>query len=775
MSFVRSAYVFTPTAISNCVLWLDGADSSTMFQNTAGTTPITADGQTIAAWKDKSPNEYVFTQPTSGNQPTYKVGIQNGCSLTRWNGTSTGLQSSTALPFYTSASSGGSFFFVFMITNNSSQRFLMTYQNQTSGTFCVSESEIGCPTGNGDTGNFGIHQGCSKANVALNQTTTNTYMMMNLNLLSSGTAPANTTIFKNGTSSAMTAQNGGFYSGTTYPHTNNARYLNIGYRVPVGIYPIDCWLAGDIAEIVWYRNPITDTERQQVEGYLAQKWGLTSSLPTGHPGLITKIYKADYRKVNVMSSQPYYVSFSPRNIAGCSLWLDAADPAATGGGVNVTTWLDKSGNGKNTTSYGGTPSISASAINGKPAIYFNGSSYFTGPISGANTTTITIFLIGSLISPFGVFSGLLCFGNASQLDYDNVGSLAITMYGGDSKIYGYRNGDAQVVPVTANVPFIFVLQHDGTYVNTFFNGTQQTSVNIASSGTFTYTNYSVASRAGTITGQYIWSGYLGEILVYQSSLSAPQRQQVESYLAQKWGLTASLPGGHLHATQQTGALTKVANTISKFVPASLARIVGAAVMSHLPMLTNSADIGGTPQTVTTNGTVTYTTIAGKQCAYFSNSLSNYLSLPYVNQTQLTLCFWLYCIDAGYYTAVSINNGALNPTLQVDINTSTNNTIIFTAMPNQWAITPTGDYGGPGQWAHFAITLNYSTYFEQLYINGTSVATATGSGSPSIAQTQFWLGRSGDNGRAYYGYLRQFCFFPTVLTQTQIRAVQKYTA
>ena len=478
-----------------------------------------------------------------------------------------------------------------------------------------------------------------------------------------------------------------------------------------------------------------------------------------------------------MSSQPYYVSFSPRNIAGCSLWLDAADPAATGGGVNVTTWLDKSGNGKNTTGYGGTPSISASAINGKPAMYFNGSSYFTGAITGANTTTITVFIVGSLISPFGGFSGLLCFGNPSQLDYDNIGSLPITMYNDQFKIYGARNSSSQPTTISANVPFMYVLQYDGTFINTWLNGTQQTdpSINIASSGTFTYTNYSVACRAGTITGQYVWSGYFGEILVYQSSLNTSQRQQVESYLAQKWNLTASLPGGHLHATQQTGALTKVANTISKFVPASLARIVGAAVMSHLPMLTNSADIGGTPQTVTTNGTVTYTTIAGKQCAYFSNSLSNYLSLPYVNQTQLTLCFWLYCIDAGYYTAVSINNGALNPTLQVDINTSTNNTIIFTAMPNQWAITPTGDYGGPGQWAHFAITLNYSTYFEQLYINGTSVATATGSGSPSIAQTQFWLGRSGDNGRAYYGYLRQFCFFPTVLTQTQIQAVQKYTA
>ena len=237
--------------------------------------------------------------------------------------------------------------------------------------------------------------------------------------------------------------------------------------------------------------------------------------------------------------------FSPTQISGCSLWLDAADSTATGSGVNVTTWLDKSGNGKSTTSYGGTPSISSSAINGKRAIYFNGSSYFTGAISGANTTTITVFIIGSLISPFTGFSGLLCFGNPSQLDYDNVGSLPITMYNAESALYAARNSSSQKTPISAGVPFIYVLQYDGTYINTWLNGTQQTdpSTNIASSGTFTYTNYSVANRAGT-TGNYIWSGYLGEILVYQNALIISQRRQIEGYLAQKWGLTSSLPAGH---------------------------------------------------------------------------------------------------------------------------------------------------------------------------------------------------------------------------------------
>ena len=326
-----------PTSIPSCALWLDGADSTTMFQNTAGTTPITADGQTIAAWRDKSANRYLFIQPTTANQPVYKTGIRNGSSITRWNGTSTGLQSSTTLPFYTSASSGGSFFFVFMVTSNNTQRFLMTYQNQTSETFCVSESEIGCPTGNSDAGNFGIHQGCGKANVALNQITTNTYVMMNLNLLSSGTAPANTTIFKNGTSASMTAQNGGFYSGTTYPSANNARNLNIGYRIPVGSFPIDCWLAGDIAEIVWYQTPLSSAQQQQVEGYLAWKWGLQASLPATHPFYATVPVPHPFNKVPPTIRQPVlYSDVAPGNwVRDWQPYLRALTRANAGATQNI--------------------------------------------------------------------------------------------------------------------------------------------------------------------------------------------------------------------------------------------------------------------------------------------------------------------------------------------------------------------------------------------------------------------------------------------------------
>ena len=39
----------------------------------------------------------------------------------------------------------------------------------------------------------------------------------------------------------------------------------------------------DMYEVIQYDGAIADSQRYQVEGYLAQKWGLTSSLPATHP------------------------------------------------------------------------------------------------------------------------------------------------------------------------------------------------------------------------------------------------------------------------------------------------------------------------------------------------------------------------------------------------------------------------------------------------------------------------------------------------------------
>ena len=87
------------------------------------------------------------------------------------------------------------------------------------------------------------------------------------------------TLYQNGTSILSS----GFTSATTF---NSAHKLLIGaYNDGAGGTPpySPLNLNGVIAEILFIFGPMTTLERQEVEGYLAWKWGLQSSLPSTHP------------------------------------------------------------------------------------------------------------------------------------------------------------------------------------------------------------------------------------------------------------------------------------------------------------------------------------------------------------------------------------------------------------------------------------------------------------------------------------------------------------
>ena len=65
--------VFTPAdlfASAEKGGWWDPSDFSTMFQDTAGTTPVTATGQSVARINDKSGNAKHLLQSTAGSRPT---------------------------------------------------------------------------------------------------------------------------------------------------------------------------------------------------------------------------------------------------------------------------------------------------------------------------------------------------------------------------------------------------------------------------------------------------------------------------------------------------------------------------------------------------------------------------------------------------------------------------------------------------------------------------------------------------------------------------------
>ena len=79
-------------------------------------------------------------------------------------------------------------------------------------------------------------------------------------------------------------------------------------------------------EVIYYNRALTDAEIQTNAVYLSNKWGI--AIPTVTP-------------------------FSPQQISGMKLWLDASDPYTVfqSGGA-VTIWKDRSGNGNNAVPHG---------------------------------------------------------------------------------------------------------------------------------------------------------------------------------------------------------------------------------------------------------------------------------------------------------------------------------------------------------------------------------------------------------------------------------------
>jgi hypothetical protein len=68
-----AASLEAPETISGLQAWYDPSDLSTMWKDTAGTDPVTADGDAVARIDDKSGNARHLTQGTAANRPLYKT------------------------------------------------------------------------------------------------------------------------------------------------------------------------------------------------------------------------------------------------------------------------------------------------------------------------------------------------------------------------------------------------------------------------------------------------------------------------------------------------------------------------------------------------------------------------------------------------------------------------------------------------------------------------------------------------------------------------------
>jgi hypothetical protein len=244
---------WTPAQISTA-LWLDAADSSTLFDATSGGSLVAADGA-IARWEDKSGNTRHFTQATSGSRPQRKTAIQNARDVLRLDGTADFLEQAF--------SAWGTSYSVVLVGKPTSVA-------SASALFSARSKTLANPVNAQISHASSVSQHVVRDNAgSLNNSTIASLSNSTWYLFGAHRSGNNVTAYRDGT--AGTTQTNAIGTLTTTASS-------VGASFP-GSATASSFFAGDIAEIVICGV----SDREIVEGYVAHKWGLAASLPALHP------------------------------------------------------------------------------------------------------------------------------------------------------------------------------------------------------------------------------------------------------------------------------------------------------------------------------------------------------------------------------------------------------------------------------------------------------------------------------------------------------------
>jgi len=522
---------FSPVDISGCLLWLDGKDTSI----------IGLSGTTVTSWSDKSGNLNNITSFSTPspvyNTSTGYIAFSGGTGTTPTiTLTSTTLYSIFyVITFPTGLTDSGSLIYVRPFAQPSNTFFFGINRGSytppgTSNVGYYLESNAG----SGPYAFFASGQGY------------NTY--------SGDTFVCSTT--QTGSTTYIYSLNGNTISATTATATMANKAVVIG--------SIQSGAAYNLGELIFYDGALTTSQRQQVEGYLAWKWGVlrttypgTTNLPTTHP----------FYKIPTNTATP----FNPHMVSGLALWLDSADTTTiTQSGGNVSQWNDKSGNG-----YNFAQGTSANQPTYSPSTPTNGV-YFTTDLS-TNYTFMTINTAGlALFQNISYGTTFLVFKTTtSTQNTQRAYPLIATINGGNSGRYGVYISNTTLTPgffgrridtdsgngansstaFSTNTAYVQSYQIDYADANAvtliqYRNGTSDP----VTPTSFTYTS-SAGNTSNTASAYIFLNGitptsavaqlYLYEVIVYTNRLlTTSQRQQVEGYLAWKWGLQTNLPSTH---------------------------------------------------------------------------------------------------------------------------------------------------------------------------------------------------------------------------------------
>jgi len=234
--------------------------------------------------------------------------------------------------------------------------------------------------------------------------------------------------------------------------------------------------------------------------------------------------------------------FGPKSIRGLTLWFDAMDmESITIEGSSVTQWNDKSGNGNNATAMAGITWKPKEVSNNLPAVLFRNTKGLIGNVN-ITGTSLTAFCVFNMSSTSPSYARVLALAAPNTVDYNNNSYISILRLGDDNTFVNARNS----AWVRNNIKFDTIQMStswvDGATSNIAINA--NTPISSESSGNFEISSFALGNNTQMGDAAAPLNGSICEVIVFNVSITAAQRQQIEGYLAWKWGLQEQLPLAH---------------------------------------------------------------------------------------------------------------------------------------------------------------------------------------------------------------------------------------
>ena len=232
------------------------------------------------------------------------------------------------------------------------------------------------------------------------------------------------------------------------------------------------------------------------------------------------------------------VGFTPRDLPGLGLWLDATDTATihtTGGGGNVAQWDDKSGNGRHATAVG--PGLNPTYSNN--AVYFNGVDRYLNVdldfLAGVSHAAFLVLQNNNYVNIYGAAQPQAG-ENSLHVGFLSDTSYCMNYWGNDWEpaiTSHYKYGATNILNyfwISGETKQIYA---NGGYEGDSGTGTAGVVGTMAGGG----------RSGGGVVGQGFLDGMIQEIILYtgDSNVLEANRQKIEGYLASKYGLTSLLP------------------------------------------------------------------------------------------------------------------------------------------------------------------------------------------------------------------------------------------